>query len=221
MLPSPARNEREGSPSQDGGYDLATVYDENFDYVWRCLKSLGVSEPHLDDALQEVFLVVQRKLPSFVAEANLRTWLYAIALRISRRSRHVAARDARRFLPSDWDVSTPPHGSTSVAARVHSDLRFDLEKQERLALAHRALQMMDGAKREFFVLSCLEELSAPELARIFEIPVNTAYSRTRLAREAFAEAVRRIERGEAGSTRQDNTKRGPVAERSLQPRSKP
>src|SRR3954464_2285619 len=73
--------------------DLATVYEAHFRYVWRCLRSLGVRDAQLDDALQDVFLVVQRRLPSFDGGAELRTWLYAIGLRVARKYRDRARRD--------------------------------------------------------------------------------------------------------------------------------
>jgi RNA polymerase sigma factor (sigma-70 family) len=73
--------------------DLAGVYEAHFRYVWRCLRSLGVRDAQLDDALQDVFLVVQRRLPEFDGGAELRTWLYAIALRIARKYRERAQRE--------------------------------------------------------------------------------------------------------------------------------
>src|SRR5688572_27538713 len=66
---------------------IAEVYDAHFRYVWRCLRSLGVRDAVLDDALQDVFIVVQRKLSQFDGRVELRTWLYAIALRVARRYR--------------------------------------------------------------------------------------------------------------------------------------
>jgi RNA polymerase sigma-70 factor (ECF subfamily) len=67
--------------------DLSAVYEAHFRYVWRCLRSLGVHDAHLDDALQDVFIVAARKLADFDGGAELRTWLYAIALRIARKHR--------------------------------------------------------------------------------------------------------------------------------------
>jgi len=55
--------------------DLAAVYEAHFRYVWRCLRSLGVHDAHLDDAMQDVFVVVQRRLPEFDGGVQLRTWL--------------------------------------------------------------------------------------------------------------------------------------------------
>src|SRR5260221_11821801 len=82
----------DGRPAPGPGF--AEAYGGHFRYVWRCLRSLGVRDAVLDDALQDVFLVVQKKLPEFDGRADLRTWLYAISLRIARRYRQRSQRDA-------------------------------------------------------------------------------------------------------------------------------
>lgn len=163
--------------------NLADVYAAHFKYVWRCLRSLGVPDAALDDAVQEVFLVVQRKLAAFDGGCDTKTWLYAILLRISRRYRAEAARHARRFEAHEpGDESVTP---SSMAA----DLRSEVEKNERLELAQRALARLDDAKREVFVFACIEGMSAPEIASLVGVPLNTVYSRLRAARQAFAQAV--------------------------------
>ena len=50
---------------------------------------------------------------------------------------------------------------------------------------------MDDQKREVFVLAELEQLPVPEIAEAIGVNVNTAYSRLRLAREAFNQAIAR------------------------------
>jgi RNA polymerase sigma-70 factor (ECF subfamily) len=158
---------------------IGEVYDAHFRYVWRCLRSLGVPDAALDDALQDVFLVVQRKLPEFEGRSEVRTWLYAIALRVGRRYR-VRARSEERNVDIDEE-----HGSAGGEAA--------LEQSDRLELARRALGALDDEKREVFVLAHVEQMSAPEIASILTISVNTVYSRLRAARAAFAAEVRRIE----------------------------
>ncbi|HEY6722893.1 MAG TPA: sigma-70 family RNA polymerase sigma factor [Polyangiaceae bacterium] len=164
---------------------VADVYAAHFKYVWRCLRSLGVPDAALDDAVQEVFLVVQRKLAAFDGACDTKTWLYAILLRISRRYRAEAARHAQRF-----DAHEPGGDDESIApSSMAADLRNEVEKHERLALAQRALAKLDDAKREVFVFACIEGMSAPEIAGLVGVPLNTVYSRLRAARQAFAEAV--------------------------------
>ncbi len=163
---------------------IKEVYEENFRYVWRCLRSLGVHDAHLDDALQDVFIVVQRRLPDFDGRAELTTWLYAIALRIARKYRERARRVAG---PS----SAPTDACDLEAPGV--DLDNALHCSERLLVARAALASLSDDKREVFVLAQVEQKSAPEIARILQIPVNTVYSRLRVARQAFAAEVERLQ----------------------------
>src|SRR6187549_1036254 len=165
--------------------DLATVYEAHFRYVWRCLRSLGIRDSQLDDALQDVFIVVQRRLPEFDGQAELRTWLYAIALRVARKYRDRARREpASLEAARERDPELPAAADLSVGDRA-------LES-ERLALAHRALSSLDDDKREVFVLARVEQMSAPEIADVLGIPLNTVYSRLRAARLAFEAEVTRL-----------------------------
>lgn len=155
------------------------VYELHFQYVWRCVRSLGVAPASVDDAVQEVFLVVQRKLASFDGGCELRTWLYAIVVRIVRRYRAEAARSAQRHTSE----------GQSATAEQCADLRREVETNERLELASRALNQLDDVKREVFVLACVEGMSAPEIALVTQAPVNTVYSRLRAAKQQFEQAV--------------------------------
>ncbi len=175
--------------------EIAAVYEAHFQFVWRCLRSLGVRDDVLDDALQDVFVVVQKKLQDFDGQANLRTWLYGIALRVARRYRARVAKDAQKFVASAAD-----DGGGEELGNVPSpagDLEHEIETSERLAIARRALEALDDEKREAFVLSCVEQMSAPEIAEITGLPLNTVYSRVRAARLAFAARVARLQSSSA------------------------
>jgi RNA polymerase sigma-70 factor (ECF subfamily) len=178
-----------------GSFDIQQVYAAHFQYVWRCLRGLGVSEHALEDAAQDVFIVVQRKLSSFDGNhALLTTWLYEIALRVGRRYRAQIAKEASRsvcLLSSSLDEE----GSCADAAQLPrvSGATCELEHAERLALARRALDALDAAKREAFVLGCIEQRSAPEIAELTGVPLNTVYSRLRAARRSFDAEVARLE----------------------------
>jgi RNA polymerase sigma-70 factor, ECF subfamily len=164
--------------------DLATVYEAHFRYVWRCLRSLGVRDPQLEDALQDVFIVVQRRLAEFDGRAELSTWLYAIALRVARKYRERARRE-----PASLEAARERDPELPAAADSSGDRALETE---RLALAHRALASLDDDKREIFVLARVEQMSAPEIAGVLGIPLNTVYSRLRAARLAFDAEVTRL-----------------------------
>jgi len=160
------------------GLDLGQIYDQHSDYVFRCLRSLGVSPSQLEDAVQDVFIVVHQKLASFDGACALRTWLYAIVIRVARKKRAALARAWAEEIDSAGADCT----ETQAAAK------------EGLELAHRALAALDRDKREVFVLIEVEQMSAPEAAEILGIPVNTVYSRLRLARLSFERALQQLTR---------------------------
>jgi RNA polymerase sigma-70 factor, ECF subfamily len=166
------------------GLEISAVYEAHFQYVWRCLKSLGVSESSLDDALQDVFVVVQRRLSDFDGRAELRTWLYAIALRVARKHWARAHKDSSRMEAVDALAESPASAP---------DLESATASKQRLSLARAALASLDDDKRVVFVLSRIEQMAAPEIANVIGVPLNTVYSRLRAAREAFEAEVRRLQ----------------------------
>lgn len=176
----PAEHER---PPQV--FQITEVYEAHFRYVWRCLRSLGVREAQLDDALQDVFIVVQRRLGEFDGQVALSTWLYAIALRVARKARERAHRDAHK-------LGAAGEGEGEEPVSTAADAEATLQCSERLLLARAALESLDDDKREVFVLAQVEQMSAPEMARIIGVPINTIYSRLRAARQAFANEVQRL-----------------------------
>lgn len=174
---------------------VSEVYQAHFRYVWRCLRSLGVDAATLDDAVQEVFLVVARKLDEFNGDSKLSTWLYAIVVHVARRHRTNAARQARRL------ISDSAGAFAEGSPHARGDLRSEIEHTEQLALAQRALATLDDAKREVFVLACVEGMSAPEIAEVTEVPLNTVYSRLRVAKQLFDRAVDELTQSQSSAVR--------------------
>jgi RNA polymerase sigma-70 factor (ECF subfamily) len=171
-------NERAASPERER-LELGAVYEQYFDYVWRCLRSLGLGDAVLDDAVQDVFLVVHDRLAEFDGRARLSTWLYAIVIRIARKYRARAARNGPAVPAAEPAEDRDPERT--------------LQHGEQVALAQRALARLDADKREVFVLAMIEQLSAPEIAEIAGVSVNTVYSRLRAARLLFDAQVARLQ----------------------------
>src|SRR6186713_2887600 len=69
---------------------FAEVYESCAKLVWRNLRRLGVPEAALEDAAQDVFLVVHRRLSEFEGRSTLRTWIFGIVLRVAARHRRKA-----------------------------------------------------------------------------------------------------------------------------------
>lgn len=171
---------------QAGGPPLSfeDVYDEHAETVWRGLRRLGVPEAAVDDAMQDVFVVVHRRLGEFEGRSSVRTWLFGIALGVARNYR----RSARRRAPEgalaaevDEDLPAPDSGGPEGHAR----------SAEAVRVLYSLLDELDEDKRTVFVLSDLEEMTAPEIAAALSLNLNTVYARIRAARLAFEQAVAR------------------------------
>ncbi len=150
------------------------IYEAHFAFVWRVLRTFGVPDAGLDDAAQDVFVVVHRRLPEFEGRSAITTWLFAIA-------RRVAGSHRRKDGRTEPLVDEPAGTSDTFAA---------LSRAQAAATVMSILETMDDDKRIVFALVELEQLSVPEVARMLDLKLNTAYSRLRLARHAFELAVR-------------------------------
>jgi len=155
---------------------VEVVYRQYFGATWRVLRRLGVSDAQLDDAAQDVFLVVHRRLAEFDASSPLRSWLFAIAVRVA--SDYRRRRSRRRTEPLDECI--PDAGPSPMQLS---------EMQESVRLLHELLNELDEKKRTVFVLAELEQLSVPEITQVLGVNLNTVYSRLRSARQQFETAL--------------------------------
>ncbi len=152
------------------------VYATHVTFVWRVLRTFGLAGAQLEDAVQDVFLVVHRRLPEWEGRAAITTWLFAIARRVASSHRRRGGGDRTEAL-----VDEPAGGDDTFAA---------MSRAQAAAMVFQILQQLDEDKRVVFALVELEQLSVPEVARMLGLNLNTAYSRLRLARHAFELAVR-------------------------------
>lgn len=157
--------------------ELCTRY---FELVWKCARAFGAKSDEIDDVVQDVFLVVQRRHADLKDEAVARSWIYGITRRtVSSHRRQRRERDGRGA--PDVDLLRSPEQSPLAAAE------HNLEVRVLLAL----LDGLDERKREVFVLSEILEMSGREIAETIGVPMNTVYSRLRAAREEFDAAAQR------------------------------
>jgi len=110
------------------------VYDENFKRVWRSLRRLGVPPEALDDAIQDVFLAVHRRLESFEGRSALATWVMSIAVRVARDHRRRFQRKGGRLEPlttTERDEKPGPHerAMLSEAVRLTYETTDDAVRQ--------------------------------------------------------------------------------------------
>lgn len=183
---------------------LAAVYRSHAPYVWRVLRHIGVADHDLDDAVQETFLVVHRRLDEFEGRASLRTWLYAVAVRVASTQRRTERREVARRENAGAGV----HASTTI------DPEAELGRAEAADILDALLSELDVTKRTVFVLAEIEGVKVPEISRILGVNVHTVHSRLRLAREAFDAALRRVQAREDGRARRSSIRARLLIERA-------
>lgn len=157
----------------------ASIVVEHAPFVWRVLTHLGVPASRLEDAAQEVFLVVLDKLATFQERSTLRTWLYGIC-------RNVAYAEARRHRVdaplASWDLPE------AVVLPAQEGEVWVKQAHARLV---QALALLDEDQREVFVLFEIEELTMEEIALSKKVPLRTCYSRLEAARQKVHAELRR------------------------------
>jgi RNA polymerase sigma-70 factor, ECF subfamily len=165
--------------------DFEAIYDDHFDFVFRNARRLGVPDAHVDDAVQEVFLVVHRRLAEFEGRSSVKTWVFGILARV--------AADHRRRLRRKSPHLRSPGGV------VEPDTILDerdgphetIARAEGVRLLHALLDELDDDKRVVLVLAELEQMTAPEIAESLGCNLNTVYARLRAARREFEQAAQR------------------------------
>jgi RNA polymerase sigma-70 factor, ECF subfamily len=159
------------------------VYDEYFDFAWTCARRLGVPMEAIDDVVQEAFIVVHARLRTLERPASLRSWLYGVVRRTA--STYHRSRNARTARESSTLASEATAGLLQPSPLDLAVLG------EKVKLLWRLLGQLDPRKREVLVLAEIEEMTMPEIAEAIDVPLNTAYSRLRVARQEFDEALAR------------------------------
>jgi RNA polymerase sigma-70 factor (ECF subfamily) len=166
----------EGSRSEIGP-SVPAVFRTHGAYVLRVLRHLGVAEHELDDATQEVFVVVHRRLGEWTEDAPITTWLFAIARRVASDHRRRAARRREAPLEDAREQAIEPEQDRALARR---DAR---------AFLQRALEGVPDPARDVYVLHEIEQIPIAEVASMLGCPVQTAYSRLYVARRRVEAAV--------------------------------
>lgn len=153
------------------------VFDEHHDFVWRSLVHLGVPPSAADDALQEVFLVVHRRLGTYDPGLPIRAWLWGIARNVAHNQKRSIGREARR--------------RSELAAEPVERWDTSLERAPDLRVVRQIVLELEPMFRDVLVLSDIEGLTAPEIAAALGANVNTISSRLRIARGRFAAETKR------------------------------
>ncbi|MBI3206589.1 MAG: sigma-70 family RNA polymerase sigma factor [Myxococcales bacterium] len=168
---------------------MRALVDRYYDFVWRSLRRLGITDADAEDAAQEVFVSLSGRLDD-VEVGSERGFLYRTALNQAAHARRTRLR--RREVPeevlSDCPAVAPGPDELLAGARA---------KQ----LFYQVLGALDLDLRAVFVLYELEQMTMAEIATVLELPPGTVASRLRRARAAFLDHASRVADGGSGGAR--------------------
>lgn len=167
------------SPGRDERF--RALYDAELDWALRTLRRLGVPPADVEDLVHDVFVVVHRRLAELEPGRPVRPWLFGIAYRIA--GNHFSrARQTREVADDDDTVHTDPAPA--------ADEKLVAEQRRAAVLA--ALAALDLDQRAVCVMHDLDGVAAPAIARALGVPLNTVYSRLRIARQKVAATLKRM-----------------------------
>jgi RNA polymerase sigma-70 factor, ECF subfamily len=166
---------------EDVRLSFEELYEQYFRFAWRALRHLGVPPASLEDAAQELWMVVHRRLGSFEQRSGPRTWLFGIALNIARNQRRGERRSPQMQPLPEHVVSARPDAEGLRAG------------QEAWTKIQSFLQTLDEQRRAVFVSSLLEQMSAAETAEATGLDPATVYHLVRRLRRSFKAYLAQLE----------------------------
>lgn len=174
--------------------DFDTLYENMVEYVWNAVCRMGVHGADAEDVMQEIFVIVYRRLGEFEGRAQLKTWVFRIMVHVVQ---HYFRGHARR--PGDRATEKGNEVQALMAAHEKGPAG-ELERREALRVLDRLLYELDEHKRLIFVLAEVQQLTLAEIAEIVDANPNTVASRLRAARRDFEHALSRFQARELGRT---------------------
>jgi RNA polymerase sigma-70 factor (ECF subfamily) len=160
---------------------LRELVETHFDVLWRLLRRLGVPESDVDDAVQEVIVVVARRIDE-VQRGSERAFVLSTGCRVASTFRRTLRR--RRETNDD---------ELAELVDACGDPESLLQQRRARELLDEVLGGLPMELRTVFVLYELERFTCAEIAETLSIPPGTAASRLRRARAAFASAIAALE----------------------------
>jgi RNA polymerase sigma-70 factor (ECF subfamily) len=176
------------------GLSFEAVYHSYFRQVVGWMRAMNVPAGDMEDAAQEVFLVVRRKLSGFQGD-NLAGWLFRIA--------DLTARNYRRLAWFKHFFVREPSESPSDAWAMSGTPAMTLEEKEDRRALSQMLAGMSPKRRETLILFEVEGYSGQEIAALQGVPIKTVWTRLHHARRdlvAQVTAARRRRERETGNT---------------------
>lgn len=171
-------------PSRVAPAEFLAVYRAHSVFVWHALRLCGVPDSALEDAAQDVFVVVHRRLHEFEGRAKVRTWIFEIARRVAARHRDRVRRHASRLeeLP---ELAGPDDPDAALDRTLAADILREF------------VGTLDEDRLRVFILAEFGQLRGREIAETLDVNLNTVYARLRSAHKELDRLTARLRAREA------------------------
>jgi len=166
------------APDEREDLDFDSLYRGNVDALWRMARALGVPSAHVEDAVQEVFVIAMRRADSFEGRSTVRRWLIGILVKVAAKYRRKLARENEQLPETLVDEGQTP--AQRAEQRQARDLLLEV------------LDHLEEKQRTVWVLTEAEKLSARAIGELLGVSPNTVSSRLRLARKQIDRQLARI-----------------------------
>ncbi|HUL69827.1 MAG TPA: sigma-70 family RNA polymerase sigma factor [Gemmatimonadales bacterium] len=137
-----------------------------------------------DDILQDIFLLLWRRIDSFRGDSALKTWILRVAINYLNNYRRRV--DAKRRREVATDTLGPSDGQFDVPGAEDLSPEHQLERKTLRETLQAALDRLSPSRKIAVLLRDLQELSYEEIAAILGIPAGTVKSRVARARMDLA-----------------------------------
>ncbi len=165
-----------------GGVDIGRLFDEHAPFLLRVAQRLSGRGAHVEDAVQEVFLIAHRRREALAEHTDHRAWLYRTTVNVVQHHRRSIARRIRlagALAVEELGVESPDRPDEALG------------RSEQAELIRQCTMKLPIKQREVFVLYELESMEGTAIAELLEIPENTVWSRLHHARKGFRVAWER------------------------------
>jgi RNA polymerase sigma-70 factor (ECF subfamily) len=182
VAPAETSSPEGGAPSD---LSFEGVYERWFEDVSRWVRALGAAEADRDDLVQEVFLVVYRRLADFDGQ-NVAGWLYQIARR--------KVRDHRRLLWVKHLFGNTSQPLVDAMLTTKQSALDELETKQKRELLTQLLDKLNEDQRAAFVLFEIEGNTGEDIAALMGVPINTVWARIHKARKKLQDLAERFDK---------------------------
>jgi RNA polymerase sigma-70 factor, ECF subfamily len=176
---------------------FSELVDAHKDKIYALVHRLVGNKENAEDIIQETFLKAIDNIGQFRGESSFGTWIYAIALNLSRV--YFAKQKQADLLPIDsyLPASNESHEGHSQILDWQDPHRL-LETKELRETINKALDNLPYKYREVFLLRYYNELSVKEIAELTGQSEASAKSRILRARLALRDYLSRVFEGRYG-----------------------